>query len=327
MLRFAVLVFVSAPVLTAQLGQATEDLCKPYANVPIPAADKPTAAEAKALAGCDAEDLYYGFHRAPDYAQARRCAYQELDRKDAKALGGPAVLAMIYANGKGIARNLNLALRFACEAGGAPAEIEGRVQHLQQMKAAKSTPKPFDFCDDITSGYMAGFCSDKEEQFKKVKRASKLDALIASWPPAERQAFEPLRAAAEKFFKSRIETEIDLSGTLRDSFMIEEQSRLENAFVNSIARFDRGQTPKFTTADFKKADAQLNATYQRALKGVTPPLGTINPDGIRQTERLWLPYREAWVAFGHIKYPKVAPDAWRTWLTLDRTKQLAGIVQ
>jgi hypothetical protein len=40
------------------------------------------------------------------------------------------LLTMIYANGKGAARNFDLALKFACEVDGAPAENGYRLEHL-----------------------------------------------------------------------------------------------------------------------------------------------------------------------------------------------------
>jgi uncharacterized protein YecT (DUF1311 family) len=48
---------------------------------------------------------------------------------------------------------------------------------------------------------------------------------------------------------------------------------------------------------------------------------------IRNTERAWLAYREAWVEFGGLKWPKVSADSWRTWLTQERTAELKQMVQ
>ena len=57
------------------------------------------------------------------------------------------------------------------------------------------------------------------------------------------------------------------------------------------------------------------------------PLGTIRPEGIRDTERVWIRYRDAWVAFGAKRYPSVPADAWRTWATTERERQLRELYE
>jgi hypothetical protein len=44
--------------------------------------------------------------------------------------------------------------------------------------------------------------------------------------------------------------------------------------------------------------------------------------GIRDTERSWLRYREAWIAFAKLRYPTTAPNARLQWLTATRTERL-----
>ena len=36
-------------------------------------------------------------------------------------------------------------------------------------------------------------------------------------------------------------------------------------------------------------------------------------------------YRDAWIAFGKVKYPQVAPNAWRAWFTRKRIAMLEGL--
>jgi hypothetical protein len=51
-------------------------------------------------------------------------------------------------------------------------------------------------------------------------------------------------------------------------------------------------------------------------------MGTVTPEGVRVTERSWIAYREAWVALGAKVRPDVRADAWRAWLTVDRSAML-----
>jgi uncharacterized protein YecT (DUF1311 family) len=99
---------------------------------------------------------------------------------------------------------------------------------------------------------------------------------------------------------------------------------LKDAFLASLRAFETSALPAFTAADFRRADAELNAVYAKALKAGTT--GTVTASGIRATERVWLGYREAWVRFGAIKYPSTAANSWRAWLTRERVTMLRALV-
>ena len=102
--------------------------------------------------------------------KARACAYVELAEGDGEVFGRSRVLMMIYATGIGGTQNLNLAIHLACETEGAPAEMEGRVAHLERLKGAKGSKVKFDLCDDVTSGYMSGHCAGHDQRMAAAKR-------------------------------------------------------------------------------------------------------------------------------------------------------------
>ena len=59
--------------------------------------------------------------------------------------------------------------------------------------------------------------------------------------------------------------------------------------------------------------------------GASGEYGTIQSEGVRETERLWLRYRDAWVAFAAARYPDTAADTWRAWLSRARARALSEI--
>jgi formylmethanofuran dehydrogenase subunit E/uncharacterized protein YecT (DUF1311 family) len=307
------------------------DACDQYEKVEVPTSDLPTAEEGKGLASCNTAELYFGFGHPADPEKARKCAYLEREKnKDAKqpVFGGSGLLTMIYANGNGAARNLDLALKFACEVDGAPAENAERIEHLLKLKNDHWTGNDFHLCDDITSGFMQGNCAWLQEEFAKAERNKKLDAITSRWGPAEKKAFQDLQQSAGAYFQASSRNEVDLSGTARGAFVVEAEADLNNDFVAAIERFEKGQLPKFNAADFSKADAELNSVYaklQSDPKKNLPEFSTVTPQGVRTAERAWLAYREAWVRFGQLKYPSVNPESWRTWLTQERTKMLKSL--
>jgi uncharacterized protein YecT (DUF1311 family) len=301
--------------------------CDRYDSLPVPAADLPTAQDRQSLKSYDSYDLYFGFIHPADPVKARKCAYLEREKGNSDSnivFGASGLLVMIYANGEGAERNFDLALKFECEVDGARAENDYRFEHLQELKNKHWTGSDFNLCDDATSGFMQGWCAKLQEDFDRVARTRKLNKIIAAWSPDEKREFRELNRVAKVFFDSSRRNEVDLSGTGRAAFEIEAEASLSDGFVAAVERFERGELPSFSQAEFKKADAELNSVYSGIQsKGPDPDrMGTVTPEGIRIAERAWLGYREAWVKFGQIKYPAVTPDSWRTWLTQERVKML-----
>ncbi len=112
-----------------------------------------------------------------------------------------------------------------------------------------------------------------------------------------------------------------MSGTARNSIFADEQGRLRDKFADDIQNFEHGKLPRHD--DFAAADKELNATYQNVLtKTDWNTAGTVTPNEIRKTQRLWLKLRDAWADFGAARYPGLSADEWKTWATRERIEQL-----
>jgi uncharacterized protein YecT (DUF1311 family) len=273
--------------------------------------------------GCDSERLYFGFDRPARVVDARKCALLQWNAGTVgkwKFFDAAGILMMVYANGRGATRNLDLAQKFACEVGGADLEVSGRIEHLERLKRQGRTGKDFHICDDFTSGVMWGICSGFEEEFHSVARQRRRDALMSTWQPAEKAAWRELQKAADEFFAASADNEVDLSGTGRNAFRIGHTAQLADGLVKALEAFEHARLPRSTPDEFKRADAELNARYRQlqTYKFEKFDSGSVTFDGIKTAQRVWLPYREAWVQFGKIKYPSVTADSWRTWLTGER---------
>lgn len=307
--------------------------CRKWADIPIPRQDVGTAP-----GDCDTQALYYGDDgkgHGSDHAAARQCAYRMRAAKQDSGMqfDGNGVLMMLYANGQGVARNIPLAKRFACEYGGAPAEVSDRLAHLDAI-AGGADGQPLDICDDITSGMMGGFCAARDADFAQTARSESWSTLQAQWTPAQQAAFAVLREAADAYSVSVSENETDLSGTARGAFAVEAREALDIALLADVERFEKGIRPEEKADDFTKADKALNAAYRRTRAALDAgkdergfgDYGTISADGVRDTQRLWLKYRDAWVAFAAARYPDTPADAWRAWLSRVRAQALAAVI-
>jgi hypothetical protein len=315
--------------------EASRAICRRLRDVEPPASDWPDAAAVAALDGCDSGKLYYGIGMPADTVRARRCALLESTRDDGSELpfNGMAMLMTVYANGVGGERDLDLATALACRVNGAPFEVHGRVMHLQKLKDEGGIGQGFDFCDDITSGLSQGLCASRVASMKEAERSDKLSHLMMKWTGAERHAFAPLKAAAQAYANASSGNEVDLSGTARAAFVIEQKRRLEEEFVMLLTALESEgiAAPPDAASTFKAADAELNDVYRQIMERKAGPegrtdYGTVTQDGIREAQRAWLRYRDAWVAFAAAKYPEGNVDELRARMTRQRVDALKVFV-
>ena len=106
-----------------------------------------------------------------------------------------------------------------------------------------------------------------------------------------------------------------------------EQGRLRDQFLINLQRFAKGDIPPAAAADYASVDRKLNEVYRRIQHAPESAweVGTINPPGIRDTERAWLKLRDAWVEFARVAYPRLSADTVRTQIVRLRLHQLQSL--
>lgn len=269
--------------------------------------------DAKVKSDEDCEALYYAPGGVPDYTAAYKCALKENDR---------LVLMMLYANGYGVPRDVSAALKIACiSTDGAPAEIWGRANHLATILSEGSTEE-FDECNDVTSGAMQGHCAAIGESLDSVTRARRRAAITKSWSLADRVALAALDQAKKAYIEQHVASEADMTGTARGAEAISENAAQEDGFLDTLSLLESGEFPNISEGAFEQADRELNAAYrvtQQAKPSSTKLWwGTVTPEGIRETQRSWIRYRDAWVAFAANRYPSVSAASVKTYFTRER---------
>ena len=282
------------------------------------------------LASCDESALYYGFDGKPDYPAALQCGWNQRAHpqpSNANMFYGPGVLTMLYANGLAVERNYDLATHFACEEQWASeAEMALRIGHLEYLRH-HATGAKFDLCDDITSGLSMGFCTSIDTRRADVNRAQEISAIVTKLPDGARAAFSRLQSAESAFEDSRSGLEVDLSGTARGMFELQEQKKLRDQFLINLQRFGSADIPPATTSDLAALDRQLNVTYRQIQEA--PPstwrYGTIKPEGIRDTERTWIALTDAWLDFARAAYPTLSATSVHAQLIRLRLHQLRSL--
>ncbi len=297
--------------------------------------DLPTATEKLQLKGLKkgSSDYYYGIGVPVNYVTARQLAFMEWDTSgNVEPFAGAGILMMIYANGYGVKKNLDLSIQLACaNVPAAQAETEGRIEHLKDMKQNKSKDV-FDICDDITSGYMMGICQSKMSESEGIDRNKKISRIIQAWLPNEKDAFIKLKIAFNDFVNTRVTMEVDLTGTARAMFESDEEDSLRDAFLTAVKLIDKCILPQYSLEDFTRTDNALNKTYSTLMKDSnyirdTNNIGTITRSGIIKAERSWLKYENTWIEFAALKCPNIPDYAIKTYFTKQRTLQLKELIE
>ncbi|OBV39906.1 lysozyme inhibitor LprI family protein [Janthinobacterium psychrotolerans] len=297
--------------------------CMKVAKAAPPPADLPAPSAAASLQQCQAADLYYDTRsmsapKPDDWRQVRHCAV---------ATNNSEVLMMLYQNGQGVTKAPPLAMKYACGIAAAPAEMAIRVEHLQKLAA--SGQGNIDLCDDITSGYMMGVCSAIDARQKNRVRNQASGKATQAWPAAAQASYQKLEAASAKFADARAGKETDLGGTARAAMSIAARTAELDLLARDVKQYEAGKLPSsMTQAQAQALDKQLNVIYGKLMKQPKPDYaGAVDKDGIRDTQRLWLKYRDAWMDFGAVHYPSVTSHTWAAVLTARRNAQLQELLE
>lgn len=252
-----------------------------------------------------------------DFKEAVECAQRAQQAE---------TLAMLYANGQGVPRDIHRAIRAACEYRDVSAERDAMLEALFAIKESESD-EPLDFCAHATSGHTAYRCAAYEADTTGDADEASLEKARAGWSPAALAEWQKLEPVAEAFFDAEASalTYGSRFGTAHAAMYQSAHTDLRHAFVGMMegaATFDPAKAKDVgRPAD---VDRELNALYTQRLRSVDEPG---EKEVIRVAERAWIRYRDATVTFFKAalagRYPpETIVDAMQVRLTRDRVEQL-----
>jgi uncharacterized protein YecT (DUF1311 family) len=330
------MLLATAPVAAqsgAQVPAAPPGPCDAYRATPIPPSDLPTLDDVHSLpnAGkeCSALDLYYGSGSAR-FASARVCGFAELhmlrgaanpNRTDSDLDSDDSlVLAMLYTNGEGVKRYVPLAKRFACAS-------DNFVQTDDVLKQIDSGGR-LEICGPDGSHYgrrpnylCLGIEQDKVDSELKQQRIQTEKAI----PPDSIAAFHALQSAWSTYREAHGAEEPNGNTGAVQSGM-DNELNLDRFWIVALKSIATGTPPSAAvgSVDLPSQDKTLNENYREALRLAASCGGDActTAEQVRTAERAWLRYREAWMHFAAIRWPKVPADSWRAWLTQMRIQDL-----
>jgi len=320
------LLLCAPPALLAQAAPPTEPPALPAACAAILAKPYTVALDPAIKPDCDSTALYYGIGRDKSFVAARECALVEraqMADKDVSLFSGPGILSMVYANGEGMPRNLDLARRFVCENKEAStAEMEARLALLDKIAAAPAQDAHFSLCTTASSGVSWGWCTNLQLRQNDEKRSLELGAIYEKLSPEGVEAFKKLQNAEGVYEAARMDKEVDKNGLAQWAWMLQEQDRIRAQFVADLKLFatpDYSQPFTLATVDavLAKDYANLRANSASLFRGTTLTLA-----GVDETQAAWQRYRDAWQAYESVVNPSVSSEAVATQLSRERVTQL-----
>jgi len=312
-------------------SQETPDpLCVAVEKTPIPKMDLPNE---KAPDKCDAFSLYYS-GGAPNLHRAGVCALQTvltLTTSEDDTWGDlleNGVLAMMYAEGKGVAPNLRLAERFACQMNDWGQDGRGIAHSFEEQRKQGATTVKFDLCKDGVLGRITNYVCLVRDQSIVAGEVARAVKLFNTGPPEQQAAFRRVLATRKAYISAHDHEEPNGTTGAVQSAMADE-IEIEREWARTLTGFRRGyHLPNFTSQDFRKADTELNAVYKVARANTTTcndPMICLSAGDLVKVERAWIAYRDAWVAYATLRWPAVAADSFRAWLTLAQTDDLKNV--
>jgi hypothetical protein len=344
-LIFPWLIFFGSWSVGAQVRPEKCDLI-PHVNVPVE--DLPTAGDKSASCdalghynrddpSCDALSLYYS--DLPRHVErARYLVFSELGlfgKNNAPAdplaaqttVGADAlVLAMIYASGEGVTRNLPLARQFVCQDSDDTA-TPSTDEMLHEFDDQVKKNGRFDACEDGGAGFGRSFnyqCLGLQEQRALEEIHQREESILTSSSPPLKTSFMGLRAAYKEFqnaYSDMRSTGCE-GGTGCGPISEGYDRAVERTWLAALTAIQAGSPPCSTAnaAQFAQLDSELNRQYREGLKGTYMDVNAgdqLKPIApfVRAADRAWLKYRDAWVAFGQLRWSGVPADQWRAWQT------------
>jgi uncharacterized protein YecT (DUF1311 family) len=164
----------------------------------------------------------------------------------------------------------------------------------------------------------------------KGRREAVIQVLSKDWSNTALHALDSLFKAKNDFLSEREFAETYDDGVPSDLAKANQREDDENDFLDTLLQIDEGNLPSQSDLSVQQLDKRLNSTYRSVQAGdeeIWLSADEITKTGVRDTERLWIAYRDAWVHLVSVKYPQTNPNSLLYALNQHRLGQLSELAQ
>ena len=194
-----------------------------------------------------------------------------------------------------------------------------------QQACAQAIHQPIPGPGDNSRGF-AYNCDERDLTIERTRLAA-LSKSMDSAAPGQRVAFNALMVGFTDFRDAHIDTEMRPCAVGCGEMREAEKARINNDFLQMAGGHPVAGVPHFSTDDFAQSDSNLNLEYQKVFASLpatcsAPKPGCVSQAAFRDTQRLWIRFRDAWMTFALLRWPEIPSNSWMTYLTQQRTRQI-----
>ncbi len=309
--------------------QSARSLCEATRNERLPARDIPTASQKKAIGDCDAMAFYDAAsdsQSARDWKMARICAVKNNNRP---------VLAMLYANGTGVKRDIALAIHFTCGSAGTVLEEADLIADLVKRREEDADPSDlFDICSQYASGYSFAYCGIRFERLEAAAHDMTTGRIRQSFSPSQLAAFRTLYAHMVIFAENRMEREVGILFSNQVSKQVEARRSEKSNFVEVLVALESGTAfPQEEPGPQEQPQAAIDALYETLLSTEADSRDgndvladtLLSRSGFIESHRSWQDYYAAWLSFARQRYTAPVVARLEKYLSARRFGQIRTI--
>jgi uncharacterized protein YecT (DUF1311 family) len=162
----------------------------------------------------------------------------------------------------------------------------------------------------------------------QVRREAIIRVLAHGWSKKDKLTLAELLKAKDDFFAARERNEAVDDGVPEDILKNLMRDQDEDDFLATLLQLDTGFA-MHNSYELAQVDEELNSKYQKLQHGNDvlweDASLSVTKSGLKETERLWLAYRDTWMRLIAAKAPDTTPASVLYELTQDRLTQLSAL--
>jgi hypothetical protein len=263
---------------------------------------------------CDPSKLYYQKDPETPAQDVWACV---MSAEQDERLPTDAVRLMLFANGRGAPKNLAMATKLACNVKDVP-EMEQKAV-IKALQSKDATNKKFDWCDHMITTPSVNVCVSIDASLK----LDRYQRRISEFKPADPKlhaAWDELLRITTEYIDARSMDEIDLSGSGRAVFVMNETDIQWRDFIDTLEKLATGKARTYSKKDLVQRSQRLQAELKR-ITASKSEWGTVTPQNIIATQKKWELWRSALTKFAAQTW-KTDPVALECWMTIKRVNML-----
>ena len=217
-----------------------------------------------------------------------------------------------------------LVMQLIVRGGFVPAEVEGAIQDYYSRMIRTEGLVEFSVCDYVTSGIGMGYCARKYEAEEQKRILVQIEEMKDSFG-LKNSLLDTAYISAMRFIDSKVWNEEGHDGSGYMAWAQGSLSKQRKSYLEFLSDINSGTIP-VVSGSLKDNDSLLNINYKELFRGLEKdPINggrfTIDADGFRETQRLWLKYRDTNTELLTVVSIQKDKDFWNNYFIKQRLEQ------